>query len=294
MNGDPMLDPAIIEQFRRDGFAVVADVFTSAEMDSMTDAVAAAVEADVRDDTRTLAQKSRYEQSFQQCLYLWARYPDVAPWSAHPRLAAAAAALLGADAVRIWHDQALFKEPGGRPTDPHQDHPYWPIEEPDQVTAWIPLDGSTSEAGAMSYWPGSHRLGLDHFVNIFGETDPDDIGRHPALRDVEPVTLEVPRGSVAFHHGLTAHRASGNATERTRRVHTVIFTADGVHRKEGLGHPSVDIDGIAPGERIGGALTPLVWPAPPAPPVAPPAVVAIIEHGRRARLAQRLDRPLGP
>ncbi|WP_162941787.1 phytanoyl-CoA dioxygenase family protein [Desertimonas flava] len=290
MTDDRVLDPAIVERFRRDGFVVVDDVFTDAEMDAMTAAVAAAVEADMREDTRALAEKSRYEQSFQQCLYLWARYPDVAPWTAHPRLAATAAALLGAERVRIWHDQALFKEPGGRPTDPHQDHPYWPIAEPDQVTAWIPLDGSTSEAGAMSYWPGSHRLGLDLFVNIFGDTDPDDIGHHPALDGVDAVTLEVPRGSVAFHHGLTAHRASGNSTGRTRRVHTVIFTADGVHRKEGLGHPSVDIDGIAPGEPIAGDLTPVVWPAPPAPPVAPPTVVAQLEQARRARLAQRLGK----
>jgi len=284
------LDPGIVERFRRDGFVIVDDVFTPAEMDRMTDAVVAAVAADVRYDGRTLSERSRYEQSFQQCLYLWARYPEVAPWSAHPRLAAVAAALLGADAVRIWHDQALFKEPGGRPTDAHQDHPYWPIREPDQVTAWIPLDGSTQAAGAMSYWPGSHRLGLDQFVNIFGADDPEDIASHPALRGVDPIVLEVPRGSVAFHHGLTAHRAAGNVTDRTRRVHTVIFTADGVHRSEGLGHPSVDLDGIAPGERITGAMTPVVWPAPPSVPAAPPEFVEAIEAGRRARLAERLGR----
>ena len=49
------------------------------------------------------------------------------------------------------HDQALYKEAGGRETDPHQDHPYWPIVETDTITAWIPFDGSTLANGAMGY-----------------------------------------------------------------------------------------------------------------------------------------------
>src|SRR3546814_9877456 len=49
--------------------------------------------------------------------------------SFHPLLEQAAAELLGVGAIRLWHDQALYKQAGGRPTDAHQDHPYWPITE---------------------------------------------------------------------------------------------------------------------------------------------------------------------
>jgi ectoine hydroxylase-related dioxygenase (phytanoyl-CoA dioxygenase family) len=286
---DIPIDSALVERFRADGFVVVPDVFTPAAMDAMTAVVADAVACDQRDDTRSLADKSRYEQSFLQCVYLWARYPAVSPWTAHRGLASIAAQLLGAGAVRLWHDQALFKEVGGRDTDAHQDHPYWPIVETDQVTAWIPLDGSTAAGGAMAYWPGSHRAGLDEFVNIFGDTDPDDIGQHPALAGTEPVTLEVPRGSVAFHHGLTAHRAGANTTDHTRRVHTVIFMADGCRRSELGGHPSVDIDHIAPDEVIAGSLTPILWPRPDDDvPTAPQPAVDALNAFRRKRLEHKL------
>jgi len=257
----PTIDASLVERFRADGFVVVPDVFDATDMDAMAVTVDAAVAADQADDQRALADKSRYEQSFQQCIYLWVRDPAVARWSADPRPAAIAAQLLGVEAVRMWHDQALYKEAGGRETDPHQDHPYWPIAETDQVTAWIPLDGSTAAAGAMAYWPGSHRAGLDEFVDIFGDVDPDDIGSHAALRGIEPVTVEVPRGSVAFHHGLTAHRAGANVTSATRRVHTVIYMADGCRRGGDRRHPSVDIDGIEVGQPIDGELTPILWPA---------------------------------
>ena len=81
-------------------------------------------------DRRSLAEKSRYEQSFQQCMNLWEDHPECAAADVPPAHRRAAARLLQVDAVRLWHDQALFKEPGGRLTDAHQDQPYWPIAEP--------------------------------------------------------------------------------------------------------------------------------------------------------------------
>lgn len=284
------IDPALVEQFGRDGVVVVPDVFTDDELDRFGEAVDAAVAADTADDDRAVTEKSRYEQSFQQCLNLWVRYPDVLPWSCHRRPASIAARLLGAAAVRLWHDQALYKEPGGRITDPHQDHPYWPIVETTQVTAWIPFDGSTIASGAMSYWPGSHRLGIDRFVDIFGEETPADIGGTAELSAIEPITVEVPRGGVAFHHGLTAHRANANATSDTRRVHTMIYTSDGCHRTDtDQGHPSVDFDGIEPGAVIDGTMTPLVWaagrevPQPNSPPGAAEFYERINTHRRERR-----------
>src|SRR4029079_16461636 len=90
-------------------------------------------------DAPPLADRSPYAQSFHQCINLWEDYPVVRPLTFHPRLGQAAAELLGVDRIRLWHDQALYKEAGGRETDAHQDHGYWPIRETDTITAWIPF-----------------------------------------------------------------------------------------------------------------------------------------------------------
>ena len=140
---------------------------------------------------RTLAEKSRYEQSFTQCQNLWEDCPDVRPLTFHPLIAETAARLLGVDAVRLWHDQALYKEAGGRETDPHQDHPYWPIVETDTITAWIPFDGSTLETGAMGYLPGSHRLGVREFVDIFSGHGDDPLTR----TELQAIAAGVRRGA---------------------------------------------------------------------------------------------------
>ena len=256
------LTPQLVDDFRRDGFVVVPDLLAADELARFGAAVDEGVARRSRHDTRTLAEKSRYEQSFTQCQNLWEDCPDVRPLTFHPRITEAAARLLGVDAVRIWHDQALYKEAGGRDTDPHQDHPYWPIVETDTITAWIPFDGSTLASGAMGYLPGSHRLGLREFVDIFTGSGEDPLARRE-LDGLAPVWVEVPAGAVAFHHGLTFHLAKPNTTGTVRRVHTAIYFANGSTRGEGrYPHPSVERAGIEMGAAIASDVTPVAWPLP--------------------------------
>jgi ectoine hydroxylase-related dioxygenase (phytanoyl-CoA dioxygenase family) len=263
--------PELRAAFERDGFVVVPGLLDDDELDRYAAAVTAGVEDRRAGDQRPLAERSRYEQSFVQCMNLWEDRVDVRALTFHPRLGRAAAELLGVPAVRIWHDQALYKEAGGRATDAHQDHPYWPIRETASVTAWIPFEGSTLASGAMGYVPGSHQVGLRRFVNIFFG-DPEDILTDPAIAGVEPVFVEVPKGSIAFHHGLTVHLAKPNTTDRARAVHTVIYFADGSTRGYPTPHFAVDRAGIEVGALIDSDVTPIAWPRPdgdlPSPPSA--------------------------
>jgi ectoine hydroxylase-related dioxygenase (phytanoyl-CoA dioxygenase family) len=127
----------------------------------------------------------------------------------------------------------------------------------------------------MGYLRGSHRLGLREFVNIFtgdGEADGggDGVLGREELAGIEPVFVEVPAGAVAFHHGLTFHLAGANRTGTVRRVHTVIYFADGSTRGEGkFPHPSVERAGIGLGEVIASDVTPLAWPRPAGEPLPP-------------------------
>jgi ectoine hydroxylase-related dioxygenase (phytanoyl-CoA dioxygenase family) len=113
----------------------------------------------------------------------------------------------------------------------------------------------------MAYLPGSHEVGLRKFVNIFfGE--PHDILSDPEVAGIEPVLVEVPKGSVAFHHGLTVHLAGPNTTGTDRQVHTIIYFPDGSTRGYPHPHFAVDRDGIEVGHAIDGEVTPIVWPRP--------------------------------
>jgi len=251
------------EDFRRDGFVMVPDLLSDEELELYGAAVDEAVARRKRFDTRQLGEKSPYEQSFIQCINLWEDSPAVAPLTFHPIVCEAAACILGVNAIRLWHDQALYKEAGGRLTDPHQDQPYWPMEETDTITAWIPFDGSTHATGCMGYIPGSHAVGLRAFVNIFKPEDALNILQMPEIKDTPPVWVEVPRGGVAFHHGLTVHMAKPNSGTQTRRVHTMIFFRDGSTRNTRFPHDSVERYKIKIGAPIDSPVTPIAWPRAP-------------------------------
>ncbi len=251
-------DDTLKESFRRDGFVHVEGVLTGQEVARFRAAVDRAVATRKAGDSRALDERSPYEQSFTQCEYLWEDFADVAPLTFHPRIAGLAARLIGADAVRLWHDQALYKEAGGRETDAHQDHAYWPVAESAMLTAWIPLVDVDETMGAMGYVPGTQD-GQCEYVDIFGKP-----GSGAALeaKHAAPVFVPARAGDVIFHAARTVHMARGNRSGATRKVHTAIYFADGCTRAAKGDHPSLTRNGTAPGEKIAGPATPIAWPLP--------------------------------
>lgn len=258
---EPLSDTKLAEyaeKFRRDGFVHVPGVFSPEELAHYGAAVDKAVAERKAEDTRTLDEKTPYEQSFMQCQYIWEDFPDVRPLTFDPRIGQITSAMLGADRVRLWHDQALYKEAGGRGTEAHQDQPYWPIAERDTATVWIPFQATDDATGCMGYVPGSHH-DEGEFIDIFG-TPGDGKRLEDKYAGTPPVFVHCEPGDVIFHGGFTTHLAKPNTSDRTRRVYTAIYFADGSHRSSKRPHPSVDRDRIAVGDVIDGGATPVTWP----------------------------------
>jgi ectoine hydroxylase-related dioxygenase (phytanoyl-CoA dioxygenase family) len=163
--------------------------------------------------------------------------------------------------VRVYHDQALYKEPGGGPTPWHQDSVYWPFDTDLTITMWMPLVDVAPEAGGLEFASGSHRGGAlaDHVIS-------DDSQAHfAALLDGGRfrVTPNGPMcaGDASFHTGWTLHRAQPNGSGALREVMTVIWVADGVRvaaprRREQAHDLATWLPGHAPGDAVGGELHP--------------------------------------
>jgi ectoine hydroxylase-related dioxygenase (phytanoyl-CoA dioxygenase family) len=261
------------KQFAEDGFVVIGGLFAPGELERFGAAVDRGVAERTAHDTRTLDERTRYEQSFRQVINLWEDHPEVRALTFHARIGQAAAELLGVPALRLWHDQALYKEAGGRGTDAHHDQPYWPLAETNTITAWVPFQDANLENGCMGFVPGSHRFGVRKFSNIFTGTG-FDLEHGEEARGIPPRWTPVRAGEISFHHGMTIHVAMPNRSASTRRVHTMIYFADGSTRKQSRQpHPSVDRAQIEPGARVASDVTPLAWPRPdgtlPEPPPAP-------------------------
>ena len=105
------LSQAEVDRFQQDGFLLVEHFFTEDELETYGKAVDAAVAYRSSDDHRKMQEKNLYEQTFVQCMRLWEDRPDVSPFTFHPKLCAAAAALsscsLSPSAARLLPPSAL-------------------------------------------------------------------------------------------------------------------------------------------------------------------------------------------
>lgn len=71
------------------------------------------------------------------------------------------------EGVRLYHDQALYKEAGGGPTPWHADQYYWPLTTDRIVTAWIPLQPVSADMGPLAFAERTHtKVGLEYHVFI--------------------------------------------------------------------------------------------------------------------------------
>ena len=173
-------------------------------------------------ESTPLEQRSTYGKAFLQLFNLWREDEAVKEFIFSERLGKIAADLMQVDGVRIYHDQALFKEGGGGITPWHADQYYWPLETDKTVTAWIPLQETPLELGPLEFSAGSHQIveGRDLEIGDESETLIQQKLRVTNFKHViEPFDL----GEVSFHSGWVFHRAGANTTNNMRKVMTVIY-----------------------------------------------------------------------
>jgi len=260
-----VLDPVDVAAFARDGHVVVRHLASAAELAPVIGPLLAAAE-ERRFDRRPLDERDTYGKAFIQSANLWEADPMVAGFTLGRRFAHVAAQLLDVDGVRLYHDQALIKEPGGGHTPWHQDQHYWPLDTDRTITMWMALDDIPGEVGSMTFASGSHLLGDLGRYAIGDESQ----GHFEALVTEQGLARSthgaMAAGDATFHTGWTLHSAGANPTDRVRPVMTVIYFADGtqvipeiddVYRRLDL---MLWLPGCEPGDPAVSEKNPLLWP----------------------------------
>ncbi|GGM90610.1 phytanoyl-CoA dioxygenase [Terrabacter tumescens] len=241
-----------VTAYRSNGHVRLAQVATREEAAAYRDPIAAAVER-FSTETRPLADRDSYGMAFLQVMNLWRHDQDVARFVMASRFAGVAARLLGVPRVRLYHDQALFKEPGGGYTPWHQDAMYWPLDGSRCLTMWMPLVDITPDHGGLAFATGSHADGplSDIGISDASEEHFDRLLAERGLVVDEPVAMQA--GDASFHSGWTVHKALGNTSTQMREVMTVIWFADGLPVLEPanparVGDLALWLPGLTPGD----------------------------------------------
>lgn len=265
LSSEYVLDEGAIARFRANGHVLLRGVASPEEVKAYRPVITAAVDR-FNKDRRPLEERDTYARAFLQIENIWVRDELVKKFTMARRFAKIAADLMGVDGVRLYHDQALYKEAHGGFTPWHQDQYYWPLGTSNTITMWMPLVDVPIEMGALTFASTSHRDGSQVAVKISDESE--DYFSKLVREKGYPIAQEpLQVGDCTFHYGWTLHHAPGNNTDRMREVMTIIYFADKVNtiipdnpnRKLDL---AAWLPGVSPGEPAASALNPLLYSRP--------------------------------
>ena len=127
--------------------------------------------------------------------------------------------------IRLVHYQGLYKPPqSGGEVGWHQDDYYFRVTHQKRdamVSCWIALDDASVDNGCLWYVPGAHHKLFDHVQNWDPEVKKGFYFSIPKLDDAlqaRAVPVELKKGQMVLHHGLTPHRSLKNTSSRPRRA----------------------------------------------------------------------------
>jgi ectoine hydroxylase-related dioxygenase (phytanoyl-CoA dioxygenase family) len=208
--------------------------------------------------TTALEDRTTYGKAFLQLFNLWTENELVKSFVFSKRIAKIAADLMQVDGVRLYHDQALFKEAGGGITPWHADQYYWPLLSDKTVTAWIPLQKTPLEMGPLEFSAGSHAIVEGRELEI-GDQSEEVLQKKLRVTDFQHIIEPFDVGEVSFHSGWVFHRAGANRTNEMRKVMTIIYMdRDMVLKNPDNINQQNDWETWCPGAKIGEIInTPL-------------------------------------
>lgn len=236
----------IKKEFETQGYVVVPDVVTAAQLEELRrmvdDVLRGAVrpeidepgagsplpdfdiqwEPEVRDDP-LVAREEKVRVAFHLCHV----HPYFRAHALRPEITDIVRAILG-PGIRLYTDQ-LFVKPAhhGSEVPFHQDHAYWQDLEPyNMISCWLALDDATIENGCVRMIPGSNKALIPHREfngpNSLGLLESD-------VETARETPVEIKAGSAMFHHSLTVHRSFPNQSDHNRRGLVTIYAPSKIY-----------------------------------------------------------------
>lgn len=260
-----------IRSYQENGFIVIDNFLSSAELEQWRKAVMSAVteragqkmpgkEVKVGEDDGINEDAGYFGKVFDQLINLWQTNEAVKKLMIDERIGKMAANLAGVDGIRIWHDQALFKRPWANPTAWHLDTPFWSFSDRKALSIWVALDDATFENGCLYFMPGSSKR--TSFANSPIGKNMDGIFEvYPEFAKINSVAAPMKAGSCSFHNGLTIHGANANMTNGFRRAMTCAYMPDGnVFNGQPNVLPDAYVRTLKPGDLLNNELqNPLIY-----------------------------------
>jgi len=221
LNDYYILDKTDINKFWVNGFIHLKNVLSKNEINFYRKEISKTAKK------RFKNKEKEFGGAFYQALNIRFDSKEVENFCLSKRLGKIAADLMKVSAVRIFHEQAIFKHPGDTKSYWHQDQFFWPLDTNLHIGMWMPLIDCTKDMGIMRFVKNSHTMGdlMGISINEKSENHYDKIIDEKKLEVVELESINA--GDCTFHFGWTIHGAGLNKSDKIREAMVVTYYADG-------------------------------------------------------------------
>lgn len=242
-----------IDFFQKHKYIKLKNVLDASTLSYFNTIISKKVEQ-MQEEEVPLESRSTYGKAFLQLFNLYQEDEAIKALVFSKRLAEISAKLMQVESVRLYHDQALFKEAGGGITPWHADQYYWPLETDKTITAWIPLQATPLEMGPLEFSAGSHEIVEGRDLSISDESE-TTIQKRLKVTDFKHVIEPFDVGEISFHSGWVFHRAGANTTNDIRKVMTIIYMDSTMRLKKPVNEGQMaDWHKWCPGVEIGAVI----------------------------------------
>jgi|TARA_A100001037_G_scaffold304107_1_gene339883 hypothetical protein len=252
----PLTDEQV-DRFWEQGFIVLKDVLSPDEINAYGDSIREVALTHFRARGWTTS----FGNAFLQQLNLRYCSDAVMRFVSCKRFGRIASRLLRTPKVRIYHEQALFKQPGGIDSHWHQDQFYFPFDDSVTMGLWMPLVDCSLEMGPLRFVRGSHKYG-----NLEGRSISNESARffENFIENERLEIVQVPditAGSCSIHLGWTIHGAPANSSNKMREVMTANYFPDGARITDMSRSPDGlrFVGGYLPGQLANGPMNPIIY-----------------------------------
>lgn len=223
-----------IEQFRKDGFLVVENLFPREQIEQLLERFDALYAGEFEtgiypDEWHWNPYLGRSEVAGQMT-GVWRCDHTLAKLVMSEKAGQIAATLEGWSGTRLLTDGLWQKPPKAKETTLHQDSMYINSHTPvgETTTCWVALSNAFPSASSIEYVPGSHTWPRSQAVSEFHNQDKSYTSQMEAAaaeageQNPTVVQMDLAPGSCVFHHGNIWHGSGQNKVEVTRRSLVII------------------------------------------------------------------------
>jgi phytanoyl-CoA hydroxylase len=127
---------------------------------------------------------------------------------------------------KVWQSMYIFKQPGiGGEVRWHQDATYFDTDPVSVTTFWFALEDATLDNGCMWAEPGGHRGPMrERFLRSGDQVRMEKLSDLAWPDNSTAVPLECKAGSLVMFHGLLPHYSAPNRSAFSRHAYTLHVT----------------------------------------------------------------------